>query len=158
MISIIAALDKNRGIGKNNAIPWHIPEDIKHFKETTMGHPVIMGRKTYESIGHPLSGRVNIVVTRDKNYACAAKIVYSLDEAISYAKSKDQKEIFIIGGGELYRQAINRADRLYLTIIDHAFDVDAYFPEYESQFKEVESKASRDGNYSYAFKLFERKR
>lgn len=152
IISIIAAIGENRELGKNNKLLWHIPEDFKRFKEITSNHPVIMGRKTYESIGKPLPNRVNIIVTRDKNFHaenCFA--VYSLEAAIDLAKTKDEKEIFIIGGGQIYNQAINIADKLYLTIVKEKFGADTFFPDY-SGFKEVVfHKEGRYNNYRYDF-------
>ncbi|MBI4137082.1 dihydrofolate reductase [Candidatus Roizmanbacteria bacterium] len=156
-ISLIAAIDRNRGLGKDNKIPWHIPEDLKHFKEITMGHPVIMGRKTFESIGKPLPGRVTIVVTRNPNYACGVRTVHSLDDAISYATSLDQKEIFIIGGAEIFKQSIHRAHKLYLTIIDAAYEVDTYFPAYEETFTPVKEDRRVNGNVTVTYKTFKRK-
>ena len=157
MISIIVALDKNRGIGKNNKIPWHIPEDLKHFKEITMGHPVIMGRKTFESIGRPLPDRTNIVVTRDVNFkAPGCTIVHSLDEAINKAK-EIVEEIFIIGGAEIFRQSIDKADKLYVTIIDKEFDVDTYFPDYEQKFMKVAEVKQSNNDFSFQYIVLKRK-
>ncbi|MBI4990769.1 dihydrofolate reductase [Candidatus Gottesmanbacteria bacterium] len=136
-ISIIAAIGSNRELGKDNKLLWHIPEDFVRFKKITSGHPVIMGRTTYESIGKPLPGRLNIIVTRNKDYkveGCA--VVNSLEEAIEKAKEKDNDEIFIIGGGQIYEQGIKYADKLYLTIVKGTFAADTFFPDY-SRFKKV---------------------
>ena len=157
MISIIAAIDKNRGIGRNNKLPWNIPEDLKHFKEITDGHPVIMGRKTFESIGRALPGRANLVVTGNTSYVPDGVIVkHSINDAITYAQSIDPDEIFIIGGGELYKHAIGIAGRLYLTIIDGEFDVDSWFPEYDSDFTIIEEHKLKNDRHSFAFKILER--
>jgi dihydrofolate reductase len=128
-ISIIVAMANNRVIGKNNDMPWHLPSDLKHFKTVTLGKPIIMGRKTYESIGRPLPGRKNIVISRNKDYILeGCETATSLEEAIKLVNYEE--EIFIIGGGNLYKQAINSADMLYLTFIDLEVDGDTFFPDY----------------------------
>lgn len=154
VLSIIAAIGENRELGKGNKLLWNIPEDMKWFREKTNGHPVIMGRKTYESIGRPLPKRDNIVITRDRTWEAAGVFVkYSLDEAVDFARSRDSGEIFVIGGGQIYAQAIEYADRLYLTKIHKSFpDADAFFPEYSNQFaKDVFRKESKDDNFEYEF-------
>lgn len=166
-VSIIAAIGKNRELGKDNKLLWNIPEDLKRFKDITNGHPIIMGRKTFESIGRVLPNRTSIVITRNPDFANAStgrresriknqenlEFVGSLDEAIDIAKkSPGSDEIFIIGGGQVFEQAINLADKLYLTVVDKDYpDADAYFPEY-NQFSVVESKKESfyDG-LSYTF-------
>ena len=132
LVSIIAAMARNRVIGINNTLPWHLPADFKHFKQVTMGKPVVMGRLTYESIGKPLPGRMNIIVTSDTSYrpenadeSCI--VAHTLDDALDAAGQVD--EIMIIGGASFYAQTLPHADRLYLTIIDEDFDGDAWFPE-----------------------------
>ena len=128
-ICLIAAIAANRVIGRNNALPWHLPADLKHFKALTMGHPVVMGRKTYASIGRPLPGRRNLVITRDRAYSApGCEIVHSLDEAI--AACGGTEEIFIIGGAELYRESLPRAHRLEFTEIHTDFQGDATFPQF----------------------------
>jgi len=128
-VSLIVAMAKNRVIGHNNTLPWHLPADLKHFKALTMGHHIVMGRKTYESIGKPLPGRTSVVVTRNENYAVpGVLVVNSLPAAIKACS--DDEEIFVIGGAEIYRQAITLADRIYLTEIDAEFSGDAHFPEF----------------------------
>ncbi len=156
LISIIAAIGSNRELGKNNKLLWNIPEDFKRFKELTINHPVIMGRKTFESIGKPLPNRTNIIITHDKNYKEEGCFVtHSLEEALELAKTKDDNEIFIIGGGQIYEQAIGIADKLYLTSIDGTFDADTYFPDY-SRFKKVVSrKISKFNQYKYTFLVLE---
>ncbi|MBI2611968.1 dihydrofolate reductase [Candidatus Gottesmanbacteria bacterium] len=137
VISIIAAIGKNRELGKDNKLLWHIPEDLIRFKKLTSGHVVIMGRKTYQSIGRPLPNRTNIIITRDINFSAPGSIItHSLDEALEIAKQKEKEEIFVIGGGQIYNQAINLADKLYLTLVDGTFAADTYFPNY-SRFKKV---------------------
>ncbi|OGK35347.1 hypothetical protein A3A93_04815 [Candidatus Roizmanbacteria bacterium RIFCSPLOWO2_01_FULL_38_12] len=154
-VSIIVALaKKNKLIGKNNKLPWHITGDLKHFKKITYDHPIIMGRKTYESIGKPLPNRINIVVSRNKNYSVPPDcfVVPSLQEAIDLAKEKDLIEIFIIGGGQIFRQAMLVADKIYLTLVEGDFEGDVYFPEYESLFKKVLSRSEHESSgYKYTF-------
>jgi dihydrofolate reductase len=153
MISIIAGIGKNRELGAENKLLWNIPEDLQWFREKTKGHPVIMGRKTHESIGKPLPNRPNIIITRDTTYRSPGTITAtSLEEAINMAKGLDDKEIFIIGGSSVYAQAIDIADRLYLTVVDADFKADTYFPEYKQRFKTIVSeRKSKDSTYSYTF-------
>jgi dihydrofolate reductase len=151
-VSIIAAIGKNRELGKNNKLLWNIPLDLSHFRTITKGHAVIMGRKTHESIGRALPKRINIIITRDNNYKSEGCIVCaSINDALEIAKKSGEKEAFVIGGGEIYKQAISLADKLYLTIVDSSFDADIFFPDY-SEFKKVISKENhKDVNYSYLF-------
>lgn len=156
IISIIAALGKNRVIGSDNYIPWKLPADMKRFKELTTGKPVIMGRKTFESIGRPLPNRTNIIITTDKNYkenGCI--VVHSVDDALKAAKGS---EIMIIGGAQTYKQFLPKANRMYLTFIDKEFEGDAYFPEYNKhEWKETSREEHADeGGLRYAFVNFER--
>lgn len=152
IVSIIAAIGENRELGKDNKLLWHIPADFTRFKEITFGRPIIMGRKTYESIGKPLPGRTNIIITRDNNYQQEGCLVtHSLKEAISAAKNKDEKEIFIIGGGQIYQQAIGIADKLYLTIVKGSFDADTFFPDYSRFKKIVFQKEGQFNQYNYTF-------
>lgn len=157
-ISIIAAIGRNRELGKNNRLLWSLPEDMKRFKEKTLNHPVIMGRKTFESIGRALPNRTNIVVTRDRSYtASGAEVFHDIGDAINFAKTKDKEEVFIIGGGEIYSQALIFADKLYLTIVDADFpQADAFFPEYPEFTKIVFEKKSKNKEYSYTFLELER--
>lgn len=158
-ISLIAAIAENRAIGKNNQMLWYIPEDLKYFKNITKGHPVIMGRKTFESIGQSLPGRTNIIITRDKNYkAKGCIVVNSLKKALKEAKvSPGSKEIFIGGGGQVYNQTLPLADRLYLTIVKGRFEADTFFPDY-SEFKKVisKSKFQKSGKHTYIFSVLEK--
>lgn len=151
-ISLIAAISGKGALGKDNKLLFHIPEDLKRFKKLTSGHPIIMGRKTFESIGRPLPNRTNIIVTRDMSYKAASCIVsHSLEEAFSIARSGDTDEIFIIGGGQIYSQAIKIADKLYLTVVEGEYEADTFFPEY-SQFKKIVFEQSGETNgYKYRF-------
>ena len=127
-VTLILARARNGVIGAKGGLPWHLPEDLAFFKRTTMGHPIVMGRKTWESIGRPLPGRRGVVVTRDRRYSApGAETVHSLDEAIE--RCRDAEEIFVIGGAQLYAEALPRADRLYLTRVQVVADGDARFPE-----------------------------
>jgi dihydrofolate reductase len=142
VISLIAALSKNRVIGKNNDLPWHLPDDMKYFMNTTKAHHVIMGRKNYESIPEkfrPLPNRTNIVVTRQKEYrAPQCILVNKLEDGIALAKDAGDKELFIIGGAEIYALGLKYATRLYLTEIDSTIEGDTYFPEVNpTEWKEI---------------------
>ncbi len=143
-VSVIAALAKNRVIGIENRLPWRLPEDLAHFKALTLDHPILMGRKTFESLGRPLPGRTNIVVTRNADYKPEGCLVAdSIPAAIALCGDVD--ELFFIGGAELYAQVIPLADRLYLTEVDIEAEGDAWFPEYDrSAFREI-SRASHTG-------------
>lgn len=153
MISLIVAFDENRVMGYNNKMPWHLPGDLAYFKKTTMGKPMIMGRKTFESIGKALPGRTNIVITRDLNYKAEGVIVvHSFEEALDVAK-KEEKEIMIIGGEQIFRLALPIADVLYVTKIQHAFQGDTFFPEISDEWKTVsesEEHETKEGiKFSY---------
>lgn len=159
---MIAAMAKERVIGKDNQMPWHMPADLAHFKRTTLGKPVIMGRNTYESIGKALPGRLNIVVTSNTAYCLAdAKVVHSLDHALSIAKEEASDEVMIIGGGEIYRQLLPQAHRLYLTYVDLAVNGDTYFPDYDTvaQWQEVfreEHHSDEKNRFNYTFVTLDR--
>lgn len=160
MISFIWAMDENRVIGKNNQLPWHLPEDLKFFKKVTIGHPVAMGRKTHESIGRLLPGRENIIITRNKEFICdGCTVIYSIDEFISYCQGKEE-EVFVIGGAEIFKELIPVVDRLYVTKIYDHFDGDTYFPEFSLEdFKLVlQEKGIRDEKnpYDYEFLIYHR--
>ncbi len=130
LISLIAAMANNRVIGKDNQMPWHLPADLGHFKSITLGKPVVMGRKTYESIGRPLPGRKNIVISHDKDYKLeGCETVSSLKDALALVS--DAQEVMIIGGGYLYDLTLSIADRLYLTFIDLDVEGDTQFPDYK---------------------------
>lgn len=153
-ISLVAAMAKNRVIGKNNQMPWHLPTDLKHFKSVTMGKPIIMGRKTYLSIGRPLPGRLNIVISRNADYQVeGCSTATSFDEALIQAGDVD--EVMVIGGGFLYSQVLSQANKLYLTLIDLAVEGDTYFPEYQQlNLKEIKREAfsaDEKNPYNYEF-------
>ncbi len=158
-LSIIAAFaDRNRALGKDNKLPWHIPEDFKHFKDLTSGHVVIMGRKTFESIGKALPNRLNIIVTRNAKFqAEGCTVVDSIEKALSLAKEKEAHgEVFVIGGGEIYAQALPFTDRLYLTIIQGEFEGDTFFPEFPEFTKNVSVEIKHDAKHKFAFVTLER--
>lgn len=211
MVSIIVAMSRNRVIGKENKLIWHLPADLKHFKETTMGKPIIMGRKTFESVGKPLPGRTNIVITRNKAYQAegclmAASVEQALEmvnkgkydsgtsedtgdqSELNWGSSKDAmeqpdmktghsevtkekpelnpdppkgNEVFIAGGGEIYKQAMPLADRMYITIIDHDFDGDTFFPGFSAAewilSEEIYHPADERNKYPMLFRIYERK-
>jgi dihydrofolate reductase len=140
-LSVIAAIARNGTIGLDNTLPWRLPEDLKHFKALTMGHHIIMGRKTYESLGRLLPGRTTVIVSRNRDYAVSGAIVVgSLQQAIQACDGDD--ELFVIGGAELYREALPVAGRLYLTEIDEDFDGDAHFPVIDSSIWRETSRAT----------------
>ncbi len=160
-LSIIAAMDQNQLIGYKNKIPWNLPADLQYFKQTTLGSPVIMGRKTFESIGSPLPDRRNIIMTRDKNYfAEGCEVVHSLEEILN-SFSEQEEEAFIIGGAEIYRLFLPYCNKLYLTIIEHEFTGDTYFPEIDWQNWQsiLEIKGNKDSKnpYKYSYHVYERK-
>lgn len=165
-ISIIAAITENRVIGKDNKLLWHIPEDMARFKKLTKGHVVIMGRKTFESIGKPLPNRINIVITKDKNYP--SKMVFpfknsgtiqmaqTIEDAFKTAKYQIAKrnlpnEIFIIGGGQIYNQVIKYADKLYLTVVKGDYDGDTLFPNYAIFKKTIYKEEVNSKKYRFTF-------
>lgn len=161
MISLVVAMDKNSVIGKNNQLPWHLPADLAFFKKVTMGKPIVMGRKTHESIGRVLPGRDNIILTRNKDYkAEGCIIIHHIDEISSFIKNKGD-EVCIIGGAEIFKEVLPIADRLYLTIIDHEFEGDTYFPSFNESDWEVFSKEKgpkdEKNRYDYYFMIYERK-
>ncbi len=157
IISIIVAVGENRAIGKNNGLLWNIPEDMEHFRSVTRGHAVIMGQKTFESIGRPLPQRTNVVLTQDPDFhpdGCV--IAHSVEEALTAAKKAENEEIFFIGGGMVYQQAIPLADRLYVTVVKGNFEADTFFPDYSMFKKVVSRRESRDENYTYTFFVLEK--
>ncbi len=155
MISIIAAIGKNRELGKDNKLLWQIPSDMKRFKDLTTGSVVIMGRKTYESLPQkfrPLPGRINVIITRDSSYfAPGAVVVNSMEAAIEEAK-KTNKEIFIIGGAQIYSLGIKYAEKLYLTQVDKEYpEADAFFPDYTDFSKTVSEQEYQSGKLKFKF-------
>ena len=161
MIAIVVAAAKNNVIGKDNGLIWHLPADLRHFKQMTLGHPMLMGRKTFESIGKPLPGRTSIIITTQKDYAAEGCIVtHSLQAAIEQATQLDE-EICIIGGAEIYRQALPLTDKIYLTRIHHSFEGDVFFPELkQEEWETVEQEhhePDEKNKYSYSFFKLRRK-
>jgi dihydrofolate reductase len=164
-LTMIWAMSRNRTIGRNNALPWHLPEDMKYFKRVTMGKPIIMGRKTWESIGRPLPGRSNIVITRDPSYTAeGVKIVRTLEEAISLAQSialiDGAEEAVVIGGAQIYALALPLADRLYMTQVHAEVEGDAFFPQFDlTQWNELgreDFSAAGPNPYDYSFVVLDR--
>lgn len=162
MIAIVVAIAENNVIGKDNQLIWHLPADLRHFKQKTMGHPMIMGRKTFESIGKPLPGRTTIIVTRQEDYKAEGCIVVnSVEEAIAKGKELDSEQVSIVGGAEIYKQALPYVDTLYLTEVHHTFDGDAYLMELNYEDWQEVSTESHDpdekNKYAYTFKELRRK-
>ncbi len=156
-ISAIAAISKNRVIGKDGKLPWHIPSDLKRMRQITLNHPIIMGRKTFESIGRPLPKRTNIVITTQPNYQAEGIIVvHSLEEAIKEAEKVETQEIFIFGGGEIYKMAMPIVQKLYLTVVDSDIQGDTYFPEYYEFSKVVYEAEMTENGYTFKFLDLER--
>jgi len=158
-LSLIAALARNRVIGRDNHLPWRLSADLKHFKSLTMGKPIIMGRKTFESIGKPLPGRTNIVLTRDPDFqAQGCVVVHGIDEALR--AGADHEEVMVMGGADLYRQCLPRADRLYLTEVKAEVSGDAWFPRIEVadwiETERVSYRADDKNDYDYDFVVMDR--
>jgi len=140
MISLIVAMDQNRVIGKNNKLPWHLPADLQYFKKVTMGHPIVMGRKTFESIGRVLPGRENVIVTRNQDFKAEGCVVlHDIAQIKTFADSRDE-EVFVIGGAEIFKEILPFTDRLYITEIHETFEGDTFFPEIdENEWDEISS-------------------
>ncbi|MGB5287327.1 MAG: dihydrofolate reductase [Ignavibacteriaceae bacterium] len=147
-IVIISAIASNRVIGRSNGeMPWHVKEEFQHFKRTTLGLPVIMGRKTFKTLGKPLKGRENIIITRNKDFIVdfqEIKVFHSIEESIGYCESEDYKKAFIIGGGEIYRQALPIADEMILSFMKFEAEGDVFFPEFESDTWQKVSSEDRE--------------
>ena len=161
MITIVVAMGKNREIGVDNQLLWHLPKDLKHFKELTSGHPIIMGRKTYESIGKPLPNRTNIVISRKNDwFEEGILIVGSIKEALKFAKKIDEN-VFVIGGGTIYEQTIDLADQLEITLVDATLDADTYFPKIEwkiwQKTQETCHEKDEKNQYDFCFQSFTKK-
>jgi dihydrofolate reductase len=161
LISFLVAMGNNRVIGKDNQLPWHLPEDLKFFKKVTMGHPIAMGRKTHESIGRILPGRENIVITRQSDYQCnGCTVFFSVEDFVKDSRTKDE-EVFVIGGAEIFNETFASADRLYITHIHEDFEGDTFFPDYDlSQWELISSeKGKRDEKnpYDYEFHIYDRR-
>jgi dihydrofolate reductase len=160
-VSAIVAMAENRVIGFNNTLPWQLPADLKHFKTITSGHPVIMGRKTFASIGRPLPNRTNIILTRDHAFSAPdCLIATEAATALALAKNADPEEIFVIGGAEIYKQMLPQVDRVYLTVVHQVFEGDTYFPALSSdEWKEISSErfqADDKNPHEYSFIVLER--
>jgi dihydrofolate reductase len=161
LLSLIVAAAENNVIGKNNDLPWKLPNDMKYFKNTTWGMPVIMGRKTFESMNEPLPGRINIVITRQTGWKPeGAIVVHNLHDAMFVANDADCKEVFVIGGGEIFKDAIKKADRIYMTRVHTIVDGDVFFPEIDKKkWKQVSSRdclADIKHNFNYTFEIWEK--
>lgn len=170
ILSLISAIGKNNELGKDNMLLWDLPRDMQHFRETTRGHTVIMGRKTFESIDHPLPKRRNIIITRDVTYMKdGIEVANSLDEALRLAsleqgkrfeENQEEVEVFVIGGAEIYKQAIEKSNRLYITHIDGEFEADSFFPAIDmNTWKEIKKEhfeKDEENNFSMDFIIYEK--
>ncbi|WP_262246934.1 dihydrofolate reductase [Parapedobacter soli] len=161
LVSAIVAAAENNAIGKDNQLLWHLPNDLRFFKRTTTGHPVIMGRKTYESVGKPLPNRRNIIITRQAEYAVAgAEVVHSVEAAIGSCPG--EPEVFVVGGAEIYRQALPLVERIYLTRVHVSLPGDSFFPELDEREWRLASEENHPADerhaYSYSFRILERRR
>jgi len=164
-LALIAAMARNRVIGRDNAMPWHLPEDLRYFKATTLGKPIVMGRKTFDSLGRPLPGRTNIVVSRQADLTLdGAQVFASIDDALNAARQQAQAdgvdEVMVIGGDNLYRQTLERADRIYLTRIDSEPEGDAWFPDFDEQAWTLASEravAAGEGYPAHVYQVLERR-
>ncbi|HEV7622424.1 MAG TPA: dihydrofolate reductase [Flavisolibacter sp.] len=161
ILSLLVAADENNVIGKDNKLIWYLPDDLKYFKNQTWGLPVVMGRKTFDSIGKPLRGRKNIVITRNKSWQSKGiEVVHTIPEAIEKASEYDVKETFVIGGAEIYRLAFEMADKIYITRIHHHFEGDAYFPDIPvSEWELVKKRfcnADEKNIYPHTFQVWQR--
>jgi dihydrofolate reductase len=160
IISLIVAASANNVIGKDNKLPWHLPADLKYFKNTTWAMPIIMGRKTFESIGKPLPGRTNIVITRNQDWKFeGVEVVHDLQQARAVAESKDVNELFVIGGAEIFKSALPQANRIYLTRIHQDFEGDVFMPALNGEWQlkwNRECKADEKNVYDYTFEVWER--
>ena len=155
-VNLIVAMDEGRGIGKEGKIPWHVSADLKRFKALTMGHPIVMGRKTWESIGMPLPGRTSIVITRQDGYRAEGAVVAgTVEEALAEAAKRDT-EAYVIGGAEIYGLVLPSADRILMTRVSGTHDADTFFPEFEDAFKEVRSEEVEDGGHRLRYADYER--
>ena len=159
-LSIIVAMDRNRVIGRGGVLPWYISSDLKNFKKITMGKPILMGRKTHDSIGKPLPGRENIILTNNKKYSAeGCTVKNTLDEVYSYCE--EQLELVVMGGAILYSQTLDKADKLYITEVNASVNGDTFFPEYKSsQWREISREsfnAGENNEFDYSFTVLERK-
>lgn len=161
-ISLIAAIAQNNAIGKNNDLLWHLPADFKHFKETTSGHFILMGRKTFESFPKPLPNRTHLIVSRQKKYKVpdGCFVFASVDLALQFAKDNNQKTVYVIGGGEIYKQTIDQANELIITHVHQSFNVaDAFFPEISTEWQvisEEKHKADEKNQYDFTITVYQK--
>jgi len=157
-LSLIVAVDEEGGMGLNNRLPWHLPADLAHFKAVTLGKPIIMGRKTYESIGRPLPGRLNIVLSRKRSAIPCVTVASSLDEALRM--TADAPEVMVIGGAEIFELALEHASKIYLTQVYHTFKADVFFPEFDEDVWEIQDSELRPADaknkYDMRFCCFRR--
>jgi dihydrofolate reductase len=163
IISLLAAMDERRGIGWKGTLPWRLSSDLKRFRELTMGHHIIVGRKTFESIGKPLPGRTMIIVTRTPGLQVEdCLVVHSVEAAIELARSRGESEVFVCGGAEIYAQALPRADRFYLTVVHAVVEADVFFPEWEGmgwvERQSSDHEADEKNQYATTFRVLEAKR
>lgn len=161
MVNLVVAVGQNNEIGYQNQLLWHLPKDLKHFKELTTGHPIIMGRKTYESIGKPLPNRTNIVVSRQNDwFQEGILIVGTIKEAVKFAKKIDE-EVYIIGGGSIYEQTLELADKIELTLVEGSFEADTFFPKLDEKIwvktNEIFSEKDEKNPYDIRFQTWEKK-
>ena len=161
ILSLLVAADEQNVIGKNNTLPWHLPNDLRYFKNLTWGMPILMGRKTFDSIGKPLQGRKSIVITRNRDWhPGGVDVVHSVEEAIDKARSFHVKEIFVIGGAEIFTSSFPQADRIYLTRIHHRFDGDVFFPEIPAdqwvRVQERNCSADEKNSWAHSFQVWEK--
>ncbi|HRG83021.1 MAG TPA: type 3 dihydrofolate reductase [Chitinophagaceae bacterium] len=160
-ISLIVAAALNNAIGKEGGMPWHLPNDLRHFKNLTWGMPVVMGRKTFESLGKPLAGRKNIVISRQNGWSApGAVVVKTIEDALFVAREADMKELMVIGGGEIYKSLFDRAKRIYLTRVEAEPDADTFFPVIDPQQWHLMSQKNHEADeknaYNYSFQVWER--
>lgn len=163
MISLLVAMDRNRVIGYNNDLPWHLPNDLKFFKEKTIGHTIIMGRKTFESIGRILPKRKHIVLTKsDERFPSEVEVIRDIETVYQMNKKNEDEELFVIGGGDIFEQVLPLADRMYITKIEETFQGDTFFPKFSTEEWELVSKekGTKDEKnpYDYYFLQYDRKR
>jgi dihydrofolate reductase len=161
LVSLVAAMAENRIIGRSGGLPWHLPDDLQHFKRLTVDHTVIMGRKTYDEMKRPLANRRNVVITRNREFhPRGVTVVPSLDEALALGAT--EREVFVIGGGEIFREALPRAGRIYLTVVHAQIDGDTWFPEFESDGwvleEEVDHPADDRHAWPFTFRTYRRLR
>lgn len=158
MISLIVAMDENRVIGFENKMPWHLPADLAYFKKTTIGHPIVMGRKTFQSIGRPLPNRTNLILTRDQSFRSeGCQVVHNIEEVIQIAK---KEALFVIGGAEIYKQFLPYAKKIYITQIIESFHGDTFFPELTDEWQLIATERNekdQKNDYRYEFQVYQKK-